>query len=263
MVSKQNTEPPAQPNRSTGRINSRMISKILSPAIRLWLRSQVEAAEALQFRIEGGDRQILSGYIPKVTVTAENVVYQGIALSHIRAVGEEIRINLRQVLQGVPLQLMDAVPIWAEAALCQTDINKSLETPLFANTVNDLLLTWLQSAVIDLPDSLQNRLQTPALQLRTLQVQLDNQQLLFKTELLSAESSPMSILIRTGLQVETGSQLSLRQPEWMLDDDLPHPWLPLAHLQGIAINLGSDVSLQQLNLEVGQIVCRGQIRVLP
>ena len=54
----------AQPPPSQG---SRIASAVLSPAVQLWLRSQVEQVDELKVKIEGSDRQILSGTIPKVT----------------------------------------------------------------------------------------------------------------------------------------------------------------------------------------------------
>lgn len=124
---------------------SRIISKVLSPAVGLWLRSQVEAAERLQFQVHGGDRQILSGHIPKVTIAACGVVYQGIALSQINAIGEGIRVNLRDVLRGRPLRLLETVPVQAEAKITETDLNTSLQTPMLADALTALLFTWLES----------------------------------------------------------------------------------------------------------------------
>jgi hypothetical protein len=79
---------------------STIISTVLSPALRLWLRSQVEQLEALQFNIIGGDRQILTGHIPGVSIAASGVVYQGLHLSKIQLEGTDIRVNLGQVIKG-------------------------------------------------------------------------------------------------------------------------------------------------------------------
>ncbi|PSB25836.1 DUF2993 domain-containing protein, partial [filamentous cyanobacterium Phorm 46] len=55
---------------------SRIASAVLSPAVQLWLRSQVQQVDELKVKIEGSDRQILSGTIPKVTAAARGAVYK-------------------------------------------------------------------------------------------------------------------------------------------------------------------------------------------
>ena len=55
-----------------------MISKILSPALKLWLRTQVEQIENLEVKISSGNRQIVKGYIPSVFIASDCAVYQGL-----------------------------------------------------------------------------------------------------------------------------------------------------------------------------------------
>jgi predicted phage tail protein len=119
---------------------SRIISRILSPAVRLWLRSQVEQVEDLQFQIEGGDRQILSGHIPRVAIAARQVVYQGLHLSQMDLAGTGIRINLGQVLKGKPLKLLEIVPVEGEMQLQEADLNASLRAPILSGAVSELLV---------------------------------------------------------------------------------------------------------------------------
>ena len=122
----------------------RIISKILSPAVWLWLRSQVEQVSNLEVKISGSDRQILTGYIPRVFMCARHVVYQGLHLSQVQLVGENILTNLGQVLRGKPLQLLEPVPVSGELLLKESDLNASLQSPLLANALNDLLKHYSQ-----------------------------------------------------------------------------------------------------------------------
>lgn len=261
---------------------SRIISKVLSPAVRLWLRSQLESAEALQFQIEGGDRQILSGHIPKVTIAASGVVYQGIALSQISAAGEGIRVNLREVMQGKPLRLMDVVPVQAEAKLTEADLNASLQTPLLANALTDLLLTWLQAAISvsrsnRLTDSFIQALRNSSIKLHQPQASLKTNQLVLSGTLVSTEHNdgsfaPVSFVLSTSLQVLDGTKLQLDRPQWLIQPQI-EPEIPSTPLQNsdfqsfdfqsFEIDLGSDVNIQQLLLEEGQMICCGSINVLP
>ena len=60
-----------------------LISRLLPPAIRLWLHSQLDQLEGLGFQLEGKDRQILSGHIPQVRLSAQQAVYRGLHVSQV------------------------------------------------------------------------------------------------------------------------------------------------------------------------------------
>lgn len=241
---------------------SHLISKVLSPAARLWLRSQVESVSELHVQIEGGDRQILSGHLPKVAIEARNVVYQGISLSYISLVGENIRVNLGQVLRGKPLRLLEIVPVQAEAVIQQADLNASLQAPLLANAVTDLLMGWLRSGLGGESEDFLPGMEDATAKLINPTTQLQPDQLTLSAELDAANRSPLPLTLRTGLQVVGDHTICLQNPCW-----LPHAQakrgMPLSELDGFAIDLGSEVQLQQLTLETGQLLCRGRINVIP
>jgi hypothetical protein len=249
----------------------RFISKVLGSAVQLWLRTQVESAETLQVQIEGGDWQILSGYIPTVTIAAEDVVYQGIALHQIFLRGTDIRVNLKDVLQGKPLQLLDVVPVQAEATLNQAGINTSLRSPQLASTIKALVIEWLRLSAEELPTALQ-------LLLRTNPIEVEQPQLAFHSghlrlwgrlvangsasQLLQPQDRSQPFAIKTGLNVIERSKIQLDQPQW-----LSHPNAiqgeDLSTLQNFEIDLGTDVCIHRLSLEAGQLVCGGIINVIP
>jgi hypothetical protein len=253
MTSKPDTAPVPE---ATLTKQSRLISKILSPAVRLWLRSQVEAVESLKFQIEGGDRQILMGHIPTVTVAAEAVIYQGIHLNQVAVTAQNIRINLPEVLKGKPLRLLTVFPVEGEAHLSQTALSASLQAPLLANALRDLLLPLLASA----PS--QNEAWGQRLtDIQELQVTIQDDRLLV-TGVAIVEQQPTAFAIRTGVQVVDGSCLRFDRPEW-----LPHPEAaqgqPLTALAEFTADLGAEVNLQELIIANGQIHCRGQVNVVP
>ncbi len=47
-----------------------IIGRVLPGAVRLWLQTQVDRVESLVVELEGRDRQLISGYIPGVVVSA-------------------------------------------------------------------------------------------------------------------------------------------------------------------------------------------------
>lgn len=238
---------------------SRIISRVLSPAVRLWLRSQVEQIEDLQFEIRGGDRQILSGYIPKVVIFARKAIYQGLHLSQVELSGEEIRVNLGQVLKGEPLRLLGVVPVQGEVLLQEADLNASLQAPLLADALVEFLATLLQSGA---PTDLLGAASPDQLNLKNPQILIGENQLTLSASLISLSGNSTPFAIRTGLQLASGHEFQLDQPHW-----LPHlqakRGFPLKDLQGFKIDLGPEVDLQELTIGNHQICCRGRINVIP
>lgn len=239
---------------------SRLMSTVLSPAVRFWLRSQLEHVEDLQLTIEAGDRQLLSGCISRVSVSAHNAVYRGLHLSEVSLVGKEIRTNLAQVVRGKPLRLLEAFPIVGELLLSEADLNTSLQAPLLAQGVIKFLLTLLR-ADGDEDDALRQR-SAAEIRLQDPQVVLGDGLVTLAATLVTVSGQPTSVVVRTGLRLSNGNQLHLDRPHW-----LPHKkarqGFPLRDLDGFAFDLGPDVSLQTLSVEVGQLRCQGQIMVTP
>lgn len=235
-----------------------LISRVLPSAIALWLKSQVEHVENLQIRIEGRDRQILTGHVPGVQLSARKAIYQGIHVSHIQLAATGIRVNLRQILRGKPLTLLEVIPVQGELTVTEADLNASLLSPLLKDAVTEFLVGLLQSghAVEELDDSAEQ------IELQDLQVMIGDQQLTLGAQLVSASGSTTPIAIRTGLAIREGSILQLIQPIW-----LPHlrakRGLPLDDLDGHEIPLGTDVNLHTLSLASQQLLCQGQINVIP
>lgn len=239
---------------------SRLISKVLSPAVRFWLRSQLEQVDDLQLAIEAGDRQLLSGGIKRVSVSARNAVYRGLHLSEVSIVGEEICTNFAQVLRGKPLRLVQAFLIAGDLLLYEADLNASLQAPLLAQGVIEFLLTLLQAD--GEPDHSLTKQAPEEIRLQDPQVVLGDGLVTLAATLLSASGQPTAVVVRTGLHLSNGNQLHLDRPHW-----LPHAkarqGMPLRDLDGFTFDLGSDVSLQTLSLEPGQIRCQGQLMVTP
>jgi hypothetical protein len=221
----------------------RLISKVLSPAVRLWLRSQVDFVSNLEVKISGSDRQILTGYLPRVSVSAIHAVYQGLHLSQVQLVGENIRTNLGQVLRGQPLRLLEPVPVFGELLLQESDLNASLQSPLLANALTDLL-----------------RILLPAYSThghRWHQITINNGQLIINATLAADTSNPLLVTIRTGLQLANCHELVL-QPQIQTQTGTL-----LVNLDSFKLDLGAEVAIEELTLNSGQMRCRGCINVIP
>ena len=224
---------------------SRIISTVLSPALRLWLRSQVERVEALEFKITGGDRQILTGNIPGVSVAASHAVYQGLHLGEIQLEGTGIRVNLGQVIKGKPLRLLEPVPITGQLALSEHDILASLQSPLLATALSEFLETFLTSSDQDLKNQ--------PLSFTWQKIAIDTD---FLT--LSGTFQAMPITIIAGLQLASPHELLLNPFQIQMSSDLESK-----NFDGFEVDLGSEVDLQEITLTPGKLLCRGRLMVLP
>ncbi|XWK91168.1 MAG: DUF2993 domain-containing protein [Phormidium sp.] len=228
---------------------SRIIGKVLSPAVKLWLRSQVEQVEDLQLRIEGGDRQILSGYIPKVTLFTSRALYQGLHLQQIGLVAENIRVNLGQVIKGKPLRLLEPIRAQGELLLSEDDLNASLNSELLIGGLNEFFQMLLKAAGTNSPTfpTLRNQ------QIHWQKITVDGNQIHLKACLLDSNSE---IAISTGVRISDRNQLHLDNPQIQGDLGLNSP-----NLASLTIDLGADVDIQELTLSNGQLICRGSILV--
>jgi hypothetical protein len=239
---------------------SRMISKVVAPALRLWLRSQVEHVEDLEVQIDAGDRKILSGQIQRVYIAARKAIYQGLHLSQLRLMGENIRVNLGQVLRGKPLTLLEPVPVRGELQLAEADLNASLQAPLLANAIAEFLVSLLAGEIQAVVESPLPGHQ--ALNLDQAQIKITEGHLTLSALLMATDGNTTPIFIRTGLELLNGQALQLNNPQWLTRMNAQRG-LPLGDLDGFAIDLGSDVALEELTLTDGALICRGRIQVIP
>lgn len=239
-----------------------VVSKVLSSAVRLWLRSQVESAEVLDFQIEGGDRQILSGYIPNVVIAARRAVYRGLHLSQVGLTGETIRINLGQVLKGKPLKLLNIVPVHGSLSWDEADLNASLKSPLLMDALAEFFLVWLKASSHLLPEALAQAIKAP-LALQEAQATIDDNQLTLKLNWRSPPkiSTPgISTTLHTGLSLVSKNRLKLEQPfllTYLAQET------STTQLQDYEVEIGTDVELQEFRLEPGKLRVQGRLNVLP
>lgn len=245
-----NTHPPTSsvvettPETETAH-HSRIITKVLSPALRLWLRSQVSQVSYLEVKIIGGDRQILSGYIPQVEISAQQTVYQGLHISHLHLVATNIRINIGAVLRGQPLRLLAPVPVRGELLLQENDLNASLPSSLLSTAIAELLSTLLPEAC------------PPAEQMHWQKITIDNSKLLLDATLTSQTNST-PVKISTKIKLASHRELQLDDTEIRtLAGSL------LGESNSYNLDLGPEVDLEELSLMAGNLTCRGQVNVIP
>lgn len=237
-----------------------VLSRILEPALQLWLRSQVESVETLQVRLKGGDRQVLSGYIPELRLEAHQAIYQGLHLSHVDLTSKDIRINIGQILKGKSLQPLDPIPVDIAVQLNAADLEASLESVMLQQAFIEVLLTLVGEQI---EDALGGELRSQALILQQSYLALGENQLRLSTELTVRESGPsIPVALQTGLVLNSPSTLMLQNPEW-----LPTPnakrGLPLHELHGHCFELGDQTQIQDFSITSTCIKASGQLLIMP
>jgi hypothetical protein len=211
-----------------------IVSSVLSPACRVWLRSQVSHVHDLQVDIAGGSRQILGGTIPRVAVTAIGAIYQGLSLGSIDLIAENIRINLPQVLKGQALRLLESITVLANVKFSETDLQASLAAPLLSQAITDL---FTQLLTTDAPQ--------PEWLIDWQQLQIAPQTLILQGNLTTAgQTAPIEIAM--GIAISDGRILHLDPLKISCE-----------------IDLGTDVNITRLELGTGELICQGQIQVNP
>ena len=236
-----------------------MLIRILEPALQLWLRSQVESAETLKVHLSGGDRQVLSGYIPQVELEAHQAIYQGLHLSHVQLTGKDIHVNIRQVLKGKALQPLDPIPVEMKVQIETADLKASLESAMLQQALIEILLALVGDQI---EDALGGELRSQALMLQNPLLCLGENQLRLSAQLTVQESGlSIPVSLQTGLVLRGSNMLMLQNPEW-----LPTPnakrGLPLQELHGYCFNLGNQTQLQGLSIMPDGIQAHGQFLIV-
>lgn len=227
-----------------GSYKSRIVTNVLTKALKLWLRTQVSQIGQLEIEIGASDRQLLSGCIPRVSIFATHPVYKGLHITQVQLVAENIQINIGSVLKGQPLQLLETIPVVGELLLHEEDLNASVSSELLSTALNDLLLQLLPEHS---PKSKSLNWQN---------IHLDDGQATISAT--TADGNPGTLNIFLGLKLLGASVLQLAPV--LIKSNLV---ALLEDNHGQCVDLGSDVDLQELTLIPEKLVCRGRININP
>ncbi|EFA68108.1 MULTISPECIES: DUF2993 domain-containing protein [Cylindrospermopsis] len=227
---------------------TRIITKILNAAIKLWLRSQLSEVSELEIKVDTDDQQLLSGRIPKVSILATKAVYQGIHITRVQLTAQEIHVNLGSVIRGQPLRLLSVVPVFGELLINEVELNSSLPSPLLSHAIKETVLKTIPELGKKYQSIFWN------------EIALHTQGFILQGVAQSAGKSE-SLGVRVKLQLVSGQEIKLT-----LYKDIYSPCQAaegeIDHIEEL-LHLGSDVDLEELSLESGQISCRGKINVNP
>ncbi len=233
------------------------MARCVAPAVELWLRSQLDAITALTLQLESDNGQLLSGFLPQVTLKAEQAVYRGLHLSQITLVGKHIRVNLGAMLRGHAFHLREPVPIEIELCWRHSDVQQSLGSALLQAGLLDVL----QAIVGDQIQAVLGDAPRETWTLRSQHLILETNRLCLSAQL-TADAACLPLALRTGLALATPQTLVLVNPEW-LPSVKARRGLPLRDFDGYGFDLGPQVALHALTLTPEAILCQGQLTIFP
>ena len=237
------------------KIPSKIISKVLSPALQLWLRSQLEQVESLQIGISGSDRQILRGYIPLVALSSNRAVYQGLHLGQVEVIGENISINLGGILKGQAFRLIEPILISTKVILDSTSLKSSLASSLLSNALTDLLSKILtKDNISNLTQGLQESLHK--LDINWQEFMLEAEKLTLVGSFANSQDKTNAVILRTGLSIANSHTLRLHP---LIVEILPE--FGSFSLDEFLIDLGPEVDLKELTLTAEEISVSGCLKV--
>ena len=219
-----------------------MISKILSTAVKLYLRSQVDRAEYLKVNIIGRNKQILTGYIPQIFLSCSNAVYQELYFSQVELRGADIAFNLPEVLKRQPLKLTEPVFVDLKVKLSAADLQASINSSLLQSGIGDL---W---RIIATQQGISNNLV-----IDWITIAIANQEL-HLTGIYKDTAGIGHLSLSTGISLSDSHTLCL-SPLKIVNASSTE------EINELKIDLGTDIAIEQLVIESKHILCAGKIRI--
>jgi hypothetical protein len=112
--------------------------KLIAAALQLWIRSQCEAAESLDLRLQGTALQLLSGQVMGLTLMARRVVYQDLQIEQVQLTSGALRVKVGALLRGQPFQLEHPFRVRGQVAFTAAGLTGSLVRPRWQGLADTL-----------------------------------------------------------------------------------------------------------------------------
>jgi len=225
-----------------------LIPRVLVPALRWWLLSQLDTAEGLEIDLNVGDRQLLRGHLPWVRLGAGMASYRGIQLRQVAVQAEHIRINLGQVVRGKPLKLLAPVAVRGELVLTQAGLQASLGSALLQSGLRSLLKLLEQQGLGKAGVDRENW------HLVRAAVTLGAGHLELRFTMENGQQERVCWCCTTGIALQDERTLCLEDLQWQGEATIHPP---------ISIDLGAGVALQELSLSAESLRVQGMICIYP
>jgi LmeA-like phospholipid-binding len=231
-----------------------MIDKVISTAVKLWLRSQIQQNENLQVTIAGSNRQILRGYLTRVYLICSQAVYRGLHLSQIELTATNIAFNVTEVVKKrQPLQLLEPISVDLVVLLTAADLQASVASSILSDGLTDFFLNWIATSKIA---SSQPNLDN--LSINWSLMAIAEGKLNLQGTLIDATGKTIKLEINSGLTLSDRHTLLLSP--WQI---ITTPEFPVNFEDCLKIDLGRSVAIAELAIQSDKIWCSGKITVFP
>ena len=226
-----------------------MIGKLLSTAVKLYLRSQVRRVENLQVKIVGTNQQIFQGYIPQISLSCTHAEYRGLCLSQVELNGSDIAFNLLEVVKKKPLKLLEPIFVRVQLKISAADLQASLNSPLLQSGLDDLWQMVLSAKTNTFAewDCSTIKWERMAIANNKLNLFGIHQGVFGETK---------EVYLSTGLEL-AGDRILCLYPLQIIEESSLVDELQ----KELKIDLGTDVAIEQLSVASEHIVCLGKIKV--
>ncbi|MEM9806448.1 MAG: DUF2993 domain-containing protein [Cyanobacteria bacterium P01_D01_bin.56] len=240
---------------------SRLISRVLPVAVKFWLQTQMDDIGKLTFEIQATDRQVLSGKIPGVALSAQQSVYQGVQITDVAVQASDIHINIGQVLRGKALRLEQEFPIAGQVSLSKEDLETSSTDSSLAEGLLDVwkLLLARQDVAAEITahygDQAQGLHDAPLTQYQSKLQPIENGLMLYLMH-----QGQTKLQLKGDIYVEQGHILKLVNAHWCLPSGEQVSSTALADFYW---DLGTQVQLETLTIQAAGLTCQCTIMVQP
>ena len=227
---------------------AQFVGALVNPLVANWIRSEVDRVDNLSVDISGSDNNLLNGRIEQAEVSGDNLIYEDFYLSRVELAGSDIQLSVDEALNGGSLSLVEPVSVNALIRLTEADLNQSLQAPRIQSQLAE------ETVAVPFANG-----EAVAFQLSEPQVSILEGQLRIDA-LLNSNGTDVPVSVTTGLAPQNGTQLLLVNPIWLSEDGSQ---TPIVGLDGVAIDLGPDVSIDNLELVSGELIYSGIVTIQP
>jgi LmeA-like phospholipid-binding len=232
--------------------NAQWVGTLITPLLKTWVRQQVSQADNLDIKLQGTDQQLLSGLIPQIDITADNVVYQGIQARSVNLVGRSVHLDLSQAFKGGGVKLKSPVQADLAITMAEPDLNRYLTSPQFQKQFANQRLSMPSfggAAATTVPLILNQ----PKISL------LDQGRVQVEANLQPEQGAALPVQITAGIDLLNANTLKLNNPELKSSGQL----LPTEVLQSLKIDLGQDTQVKSLDIRKGLMQMKGIFTIRP
>ncbi len=232
---------------------SEIISSILTPAIKFWVRSQLNSTEELDIKIDAGDKQILTGRINKVFLEAKQTIYQGIYINKAEVNTQNIAVNLGEILRGKPLKLLNPIYVVGDIEITSQNLHDSLQSHLLKQALTDLVKLLLENQELN---NIDNILQKYDFDWKKLVIS-EQKIAIYAQTFNKNDKETKELFITAHLLLKNNHEILLNPIEIQGIKELNN-----IIINDFSIDLGKEVELKKIEINTQKLHCTGKIKVI-